>query len=49
MGILEAEGIQTSWGSQSRAVDNIVVERSWWTLKYEHVYLHEAQPAALAA
>lgn len=41
-GILEAEGIQISWDSQGRAVDNIVVERFWWTLKYEHVYLHEA-------
>lgn len=42
-GILEAEGIQISWDSQGRAVDNIIVERFWWTLKYEHVYLHEAE------
>ena len=41
-GILEAEGIAISWDSQGRAVDNIIVERFWWTLKYEHVYLHEA-------
>jgi putative transposase len=42
-GILEAEGIQISWDSRGRAVDNIIVERFWWTLKYEHVYLHEAE------
>jgi putative transposase len=42
-GVLESEGIAISWDSQGRAVDNIVVERFWWTLKYEHVYLHEAE------
>jgi putative transposase len=41
-GILEAEGIAISWDSKGRAVDNIIVERFWWSLKYEHVYLHEA-------
>jgi putative transposase len=42
-GILETEGIQISWDSRGRAVDNIIVERFWWTLKYEHVYLYEAE------
>jgi putative transposase len=41
-GILEAEGIAISWDGRGRAVDNIIVERFWWTLKYEHVYIHEA-------
>jgi putative transposase len=39
---LEVEGIAFSWDSRGRAVDNSVVERFWWTLKYEHVYLLEA-------
>lgn len=42
-GILEAEGIRISWDGKGRAVDNIIVERFWWTLKYEHVYLHEGE------
>jgi putative transposase len=41
VGMLQEKGIAISWDSKGRAIDNIVVERFWWTLKYEHVYLHE--------
>ena len=26
-----------------RAVDNIIIERLWRTVKYEHIYLHVAE------
>lgn len=42
-GMLQEQGIKISWDSRGRAVDNIIVERFWWTLKYEHVHLHEAE------
>jgi putative transposase len=42
-GMLQEQGIRISWDSRGRAVDNIIVERFWWTLKYEHVHLHEAE------
>lgn len=42
-GMLQEQGIQISWDSRGRAVDNIIVERFWWTLKYEHVHLYEAE------
>jgi putative transposase len=42
-GMLQEQGIKISWDSRGRAVDNIIVERFWWTLKYEHVFLHEAE------
>jgi putative transposase len=28
---------------RGRALDNVFVERLWWSVKYEHVYLHEHQ------
>jgi len=40
--MLQEQGIQISWDSRGRAVDNIIVERFWWTLKYEHVHLLDA-------
>lgn len=42
-GMLQEQGIKISWDSRGRAVDNIIVERFWWTLKYEHVHLYEAE------
>jgi putative transposase len=43
VGMLKEKGIAISWDSKGRALDNIIVERFWWTLKYEHVYLHESE------
>jgi len=34
-------GIKISMDSKGRALDNIVIERFWKTLKYEHLYLNE--------
>ena len=32
-----------SMDGRGRALDNVFVERLWWSLKYEHVYLHDYQ------
>ena len=42
-GRLEQAGITISMDGRGRALDNIFVERLWWSLKYEHVYLHDYQ------
>ena len=42
-GILETAGVRISMDGRGRALDNIFVERLWRTVKYEHVYLHEAE------
>jgi len=42
-GRLEQGGITISMDGRGRALDNIFVERLWWSLKYEHVYLHDYQ------
>lgn len=36
--ILIAHGIQISMDGKGRAIDNIFIERFWWSLKYEIVY-----------
>jgi putative transposase len=36
--ILIAHGIQISMDGKGRAIDNIFIERFWWSLKYEMVY-----------
>jgi putative transposase len=38
--ILKAHGIQISMDGKGRALDNIMIERFWRTLKYEEVYLN---------
>jgi putative transposase len=38
---LKDRGIAISMDSKGRALDNIVIERFWKTLKYEHLYLNE--------
>ncbi|MGH7866299.1 MAG: IS3 family transposase, partial [Candidatus Dormibacteraceae bacterium] len=38
-GRLEAEQIQISMDGKGRALDNVMIERFWRTLKYEEVYL----------
>lgn len=32
---------QVSMDGRGRALDNIFVERLWWTVKYEYIYLQE--------
>ena len=39
-GLLTDHGIRISMDGKGRAMDNIMVERLWRTVKYEHVYLH---------
>jgi putative transposase len=42
---LQAAGIQISMDGKGRAMDNIIIERFWRSLKYEDVYLqHYATP-----
>jgi putative transposase len=38
---LKDRGIAISMDSKGRALDNIVIERFWKTLKYEHLYVNE--------
>ena len=41
---LEAEKtVKISMDSRGRAYDNIFVERLWWAVKYEDIFLHEYQ------
>ena len=40
-GRLEQAGIRVSMDGRGRATDNIFVERLWWSVKYEEVYLHD--------
>jgi putative transposase len=36
----EAHGIKVSHDGVGRCIDNIRVERLWWSIKYEHVHLY---------
>jgi len=38
---LEAAGVDISMDGKGRALDNVFIERLWWSVKYEHVYLHD--------
>ena len=38
---LEAAGVSISMDGKGRALDNVFIERLWWSVKYEHVYLHD--------
>lgn len=40
-GVLKHQGIQISMDGKGRAMDNIMVERLWRSVKYEEVYLKE--------
>jgi putative transposase len=40
-GRLESCGVQISMDGKGRALDNVFIERLWWSVKYEHVYLHD--------
>ncbi len=39
--LLQEAGVSISMDGKGRARDNIFVERLWWTVKYEEVYLHD--------
>ena len=39
--VLEDHGIQISMDGRGRYLDNIFIERLWWSLKYECIYLNE--------
>lgn len=39
--LLKEAGVRISMDGKNRALDNIITERFWRTLKYEEVYLHE--------
>ena len=45
-GCLERAGISISMDGRGRALDNVFVERLWWSVKYEHVYRHDHQTVA---
>jgi putative transposase len=38
-GLLESKGIAISMDGRRRVQDNIFIERFWWTLKYQYIYL----------
>jgi len=38
-GMLEQHGIAISMDGRGRALDNVFIERLWWSVKYENVYL----------
>jgi putative transposase len=39
--VLKGHGIQISMDGKGRALDNVMVERLWRSVKYEETYLHE--------
>jgi putative transposase len=38
---LESKGIAISMDGRGRALDNVFIERLWWSVKHESIYLHE--------
>jgi putative transposase len=42
---LEAQGIAVSMDGRGRMQDNIFIERLWWTLKYQYLYLRSFDSA----
>ncbi len=40
-GILIDRGVRISMDGKGRAIDNVFIERLWWSVKYEEVYLKE--------
>ena len=43
---LERSGVRISRDGRGRALDNVFVERLWWSVKHEHVYRHDHQTVA---
>jgi putative transposase len=42
-GRLEQAGVSISMDGRGRALDNVFVERLWWSVKHEYVYRHDHQ------
>lgn len=38
--VLESRGVSISMDGRGRAQDNIFIERLWWSLKHQYLYLH---------
>jgi len=38
-GVLKSHGIQISMDGRGRVQDNIFIERLWWSIKYQYLYL----------
>ena len=47
-GRLSGSGVEISMDGRGRALDNIFIERLWWSVKYEDVYLHDYQDGVAA-
>jgi putative transposase len=45
IGLLESNGIQVSMDGRGRCMDNIFIERLWWTVKYQYLYLRAFEDA----
>jgi putative transposase len=45
-GCLERAGVSISMDGRGRALDNVFVERLWWSVKHEYVYRHDHQTVA---
>jgi putative transposase len=39
LGVLETQGISISMDGKGRWMDNVFIERLWWSVKYQDVYL----------
>ena len=39
--LLKSHGIKISMDGRGRCLDNVFIERLWWTVKYHYVYLRE--------
>jgi len=44
--VLEEHGIAISMDGRGRALDNVFIERLWWSVKYEDVYLRAYETVA---
>ncbi len=40
-GVLDRKGVRISMDGRGRFQDNIFIERLWWTVKHQYLYLHE--------
>ena len=38
-GVLQSHQVAISMDGRGRALDNVFIERLWWSVKYEHIYL----------
>ena len=40
IGVLKKNDITISMDGKGRALDNVIIERFWWTIKHEHIHIH---------